>query len=422
MIKSEVNLYVFAIFPDGEVLEVGRMLSRNLRQPGNFEGFFRYSPTYLNDPKAYAVDPVHLPLEDRVFAAANGITGIHSVFDDSLPDSWGRHILARKGGIPGANYTPIHLLSVLRGGGLGRLLFSEQRRKPKFQDGSLEFGDIHFALEEAAKLEDSLDIETVEMRHLLACGSSAGGARPKVLTRKDNRKWIAKFASINDLHPRLMVSLEQAGMMLAGNVGLNVSEIERISVNNREILLVHRFDTTEPGGRNALISLRTLIGAEDQYSVSYSDLAAIIRKFSRQPAEDLEQLYRQMMVNVLLVNTDDHLQNFSMLHTERGWSLSPAYDIAPNIFQNEQILTINGKHSDISAEDLIAEGRKFGFSREKPQKILTEVTEGLSGWEEAFKICEVPAKHTQRLRNEIKNRLKKIKAQVKAAKDRLEVR
>lgn len=412
--KSEVNLYVFAIFPDGEVLEVGRMLSRNLRQPGNFEGFFRYSPSYLNDPKAYAVDPVHLPLEDRVFTADNGVTGIHSVFDDSLPDSWGRHILARKGEILGTNHTPIHLLSVLRGGGLGRLLFSEQRRKPKFQDGSLEFGDIHFALEEAAKFEDSLDIETMELRYLLACGSSAGGARPKVLTRKDNRKWIAKFASINDLHPLLMVSLEQAGMMLAGNAGLNVPEIEKISVNNREILLVHRFDVTEPGGRNALISLRTLIGVEDQYSVSYSDIAAIIRRLSRRPAEDLEQLYRQMLVNLLLVNTDDHLQNFSMLHTERGWSLSPAYDIAPNIFQNEQILTINGKHSDISAEDLTTEGQKFGFSGERSKKILNEVTEILSEWEAVFKACEVPANHTGRLRNEIKNRLKQVRGQVRA--------
>ncbi|MDF1614202.1 HipA domain-containing protein [Desulfurivibrio dismutans] len=113
--------------------------------------------------------------------------------------------------------------------GLGRLLFleTEQRRKAATTDNSIDFTAITRAMQEAAWHENDLDTEAAELRHLLACGSSAGGARPKVLTKKDGRHWLAKFSSIRDLHPDLFVALEEAGMELAGLAGLEVPAIER---------------------------------------------------------------------------------------------------------------------------------------------------------------------------------------------------
>lgn len=128
MTKSEINLYVYGIFPNKEIVEIGRLLSRNLRSRQQLEGFFRYSPSYLRHPLAYALDPVHLPLDSRTFTADSRETGIHHVFDDSLPDAWGRHILARRGALDQTHYAPAHLLAVLGGSGLGRLLFSEQEK------------------------------------------------------------------------------------------------------------------------------------------------------------------------------------------------------------------------------------------------------------------------------------------------------
>ncbi len=410
--KPDVNLYIHGIFPDGQIVEVGRLLVRNLLTYKKQEGFFRYAPTFLEHPKAYAIDPVHLPLTTRTFTADLHQEGIHYIFDDSLPDGWGRHILARKGGIERSRYTPAHLLAILRGSGLGRFLYTEKQGKPSFEDGSIDFEDITRAMDEAGRLEDGLDIDTVELQHLLACGSSAGGARPKVLTRKADGFWIAKFASRKDPHPNLMPALEQAGMTLAALAGLQVPELQRGGVENRDLFLIKRFDVVDGDGRNALVSFRTLLGLEDHYTASYSDMAAIIRTHSVRPREDIEQLFRQMAVNVLLVNSDDHLQNFAMLHTLDGWQLSPAYDIVPNIYQSSQVVMINHKHNNIAVTDLVAEGKKFGLSSQKSKTLLQEVCRALADWPDIFSDCGVPEAHTGKLCREISDRLRNISQSV----------
>jgi len=409
--KPEVNLYVSAVFPDGQIIPVGRLLSRNLTRPAAYEGFFKYSPAYLAHPLAYPIDPVHLPLAETIFEAGNRETGIHAVFDDSLPDAWGRHILARKGGLEQTRYAPAHLLGVLQGAGLGRLLFSEREKAPALQEVSIDFADITEAIDEAGQLEGSIDIATGDLRHLLACGSSAGGARPKVLTRHGGDFWIAKFASRKDIHPDLSVALEETGLTLAGMAGLTVPAFKRQSVGGRGVLLVRRFDITQESGRNALVSFRTLIGVEDQYSVAYSNLAEMVRRFSFQPQLDLELLYRQMIVNVLLVNTDDHLQNFAMLHTEQGWCLSPTYDIVPNIYQTEQILLINGKHTGLRFVDILLEGQNFGLSRHRSKQVLLDVLTRIStAWQGVFTACHVPEAHTGRLKTHIHQGLERMKS------------
>lgn len=408
----EVNLYIYAVFPQGQTVQVGRLLSRNLTGRDNYEGFFKYAPAYLTHPLAYAIDPVHLPLQDTIFEAGNRETGIHSVFDDSLPDAWGRHILARKGGLERSRYAPAHLLGILGGAGLGRLLFSSEEKAPPLTSASITFSDIAQAIDEAGRLEDSIDVKTIELRHLLACGSSAGGARPKVLTALDTEFWIAKFASRKDIHPELAVSLEEAGLTIAALAGMTVPAIKRINVGDRGVLLIRRFDISPNQGRNAIISFRTLLGVEDQYNVSYADLAHLIRQFSFQPQHDLDRLFRQMIVNILMINTDDHLQNFAMLHTEQGWCLSPAYDIVPNIYQTEQILKVNGKHGEIRFADILAEGQRFGLSRQLSKKIALDVLARIApAWENIFTSCGVPEAHTSRLKSQIRRGLELITAE-----------
>ncbi len=410
--KETVNLYVNGVFPDGQIVQVGRILSRHLDTYGQYEGFFRYSPQYLEHPKAYAIDPIHLPLRNETFEARNRDTGIHMVFDDSLPDAWGRLILARKGGLEKSRFAPAHLLNVLQGMGLGRFLYSEQEKKTNFEDGSIPFADIAKAIDEAGKLEDSVDTETAELQHLLACGSSAGGARPKVLTRKDNKYWLAKFASRKDVRPELLISLEEAGMTLAGQAGLEVPELQRAKVRDKSVLLIKRFDVVPEGGRNAIVSFRTLLGIEDHYSAHYSDMAKIIRLFSNRPETDLKLLFRQMVLNILLINTDDHLQNFAMLHTDKGWQLSPSYDIVPNIYQPGQILQVNGKHSAISTDDIIQEGKAFGLSHQKSRRLLQDVLQRTGDWQNIFRKCKVPEDHTGKLRADIARRFSKISAAI----------
>ncbi len=401
---AAISLHVYVITPGGDTLYAGRIISRNLASPDRKEGFFKYSEDYLRHPEAYPLDPIHLPLGTDTFKAARGESGMHAVFDDSLPDAWGRTILAKRAGLDKTRFTSAHLLEALKDSGLGCLLYSSdnnQVAKSQNEKGrgfGIEFARISLAIGEASLFEKNMDTENQELQHLLACGSSAGGARPKVLVQLDGQGWLAKFSSIRDTNPSLLVSLEQAGMLLARQAGLEIPEVQRRQVSDRDILLIKRFDIASGTGRNALVSMRTLTGSENPYLMSYADMATIIRKISARPDVDTAALFRWMLVNVLLQNTDDHLQNFSMLHTRDGWRLSPGYDITPNIHQERHILRVNNCDGPLSRQDILAEGRRFGLSAQKCRRLFDEVCERLQNWEEMFDACAVPWEHTRNLR------------------------
>ncbi len=413
---NELDLYVFAAMPNGDVLKVGRLLSQNLNSQGHLKGYFLYDSNYLNHSKVYPVDPVNLPLiHNKVFDAPNFNTGVHSVFEDSLPDAWGRQLLARQGNLDLQRCKPVHLLSVLNNKGLGRLMYSQVDDKPEIIDNSIPFRDIIEAIREAELLEESVDVNSDELQHVLGCGSSAGGARPKVLTKKEDILYLAKLSSIKDPDPKLFASLENAGMTLARQAGLQVPDFEVHNIGKRNVFLIERFDISREGGRNAMISFKTMTGAEDYYEVNYSDLAEVLRRFSYQPERDVELFYRQMVVNVMLRNADDHLQNFAMLHTTNGLRLSPAYDIVPNIYQSGQILKVNGKHDNIERPDLLAEGKEFGLSAQKSKQLLNDVINRMKNWTEIFDKCGVSKKHTGKLRYDIEQRFSKISTQAKSS-------
>ncbi|MFH2124156.1 MAG: type II toxin-antitoxin system HipA family toxin [Pseudomonadota bacterium] len=405
-------LQVFARMPGGELLHAGRLLSRNLSSLDHKQGFFQYNASYLAHPAAYSLDPVHLPLGPGTFNANRGESGIHAIFDDSLPDAWGRSILAKRAGLDKTRFNSIHLLAALAGDGLGRLLYADDHRvsAPACRDASLNWEQIAAAIQEAGLFERDMDTENQTLQHLLACGSSAGGARPKVLVRKDHHLWLAKFSSIRDPNPALLVALEQAGMLLAKKTGLEIPELQRLKIAERDILLIRRFDVAPEGGRNAMVSMRTLTGVENPYLASYGDMAEVVRSVSSQPDKDLAALFRWMSINVLLQNTDDHLQNFSMLHTSRGWRLSPGYDITPNIHQDRHILRINGIDGPFSRQDLLIEGRQFGLSAQKCRRLFDEVFTGLASWEMTFEQCGVPWEHTRNLRADLHRRRSSLEA------------
>jgi serine/threonine-protein kinase HipA len=408
--QAEVSLVVHAVMPDGTILKAGRLLSRNLHAPGRYEGFFKYDAAFVRHPQAYALDPVHLPLlANKVFVANSPNIGLHGVFEDSLPDAWGQQILLRQGNLHMQRSCPVHLLAVLHNQGLGSLIYSVDEKKPALAQIALPFERIHLAIKEAGQLEQSLDTEIQDLQHLLACGSSAGGARPKVLTEKDGRLYLAKLSSIRDPEPNLLVALEQAGMLLARQAGVPVPDFEVCSIGQRNIFLIQRFDTVGDRGRNALISFKTLLVADDVYAVRYAALAQMLRMFSCRPQEDVESLYRQMLVHVCLRNTDDHLQNFSILHTKDGYALSPAYDIVPNLYQAGQILQVNGKHEQIGRDDVLEEGKAFGLSTQKARKILVDVLERLENWQDVFATCGALGPHTGKLKEDIATRFIAIK-------------
>ncbi|MEA3546933.1 MAG: type II toxin-antitoxin system HipA family toxin [Thermodesulfobacteriota bacterium] len=380
MLPPTVNLYVFVALDDGRIVRAGRLLVENLHMAfrGGYNGVFQYDSDFLNHNDRYALDPANLKLSTEFIRAGRPESGLHGVFQDSLPGKWGNRLLAYKAGFHQQHYTPAHLLEALGNTGIGALLYSSDTRIPsEVEDPSIDFADIALALEEAVAYENQ-NLAPMELKFLITGGYSAGGARPKLLVKKDGY-CLAKFSSIHDRTPSLLVDLEAAGLELGRRIGLEIPDFEVCQVRQRPVLLVKRFDVTAGGGRRALLSFASLLD-KDPALGSYSAMAEVIRRYSQQPRIDLKKLFKQMIINVAIHNTDDHLQNFSMIHDSGGWRLSPVYDLTPSFLQNEQATMIDGQVTKITTESVINEGKRFGFSRQKVLVITDSIRKALAGW------------------------------------------
>ena len=246
-----------------------------------------------------------------------------------------------------------------------------------------------------------------ELSLLFQAGSSPGGARPKALVEDEKGAYLAKFASAGD---RLdVVSLEAAAMEIGRQAGVEPAVSTLIQLGNKiKCLLVKRFDIGEAGGRNHLISMKSLLKADDYYNAGYKDLTDAIKHISSQPGHDLQRLYRQMVFNTMIGNTDDHLKNFVMLHDDHGWRLSPAFDLIPNIgFNREHVLRIGLDNRPPKAETLLVEAKHFGIKRrQQAMEIIKEIHGAVSKWPDVFRQCHVPEKDAEKIGKDIARRLK----------------
>jgi serine/threonine-protein kinase HipA len=362
----------------GEHRPVGEMVCE-IADNGRVKSAFRYDRDYLALNDAYALDLVSLPLKPDSFTTEH--PPVFGVFEDSLPDDWGRRLLIRKHQIPRHQQNLPNLLLAIGNAGLGALSFTEQTKpSPPSADTSI----LHLSsLVAAAERYERGETRDSELSLLLGAGSSPGGARPKVVLydEEDGSHYLAKLPSVKDQVD--VVRIEAATMKLAARAGLTVPPTRLVQCADKPVLLVSRFDVI-PGGRRHMISFQTLLKVEGYYQLRYQDLLAIVRKYSREPQEDSTRLYRQMVFNALLGNTDDHLKNFWMIHDhQQGWRLSPAFDLIPDVGQRgEHVLFFDlGAYypGRIALETL---GKRWGIRQY--DTIVAQVFDAVVGWKEEF--------------------------------------
>lgn len=346
---------------------------------GRGRGGFRYAKEYLKSSEAFALDPVSLPLREGVFSVDH--PGVFGIFEDSLPDDWGRRLLVRKHRIPPRSQNLPTLLLAQGGSGLGALSYSV-RGKTKITPAEVSVIHLEQLVQSAEKFERGESRDT-EISLLLGAGTSPGGARPKALVfdEQTGEHCLAKFPSIKDQVD--VVCIEAATMSLAAKAGLIVPETRLVRCGSRPVLLVRRFDLM-PQGRRHMVSLQTLMKAKGYYVCRYADLLHTVRKVSTDPVVDGERLFRQMVFNAVVNNTDDHLKNFWMLYdNERGWRLSPAFDQVPDIGQNgEHVLFFDLDPLYPGRKKLARLGRDWGISR--ADRIVEEVFAAVGGWKNEF--------------------------------------
>jgi serine/threonine-protein kinase HipA len=322
------------------------------------------------------------------------------LFMDSSPDRWGRVLMQRRealiardeGRKPRLLQESDFLLGVYDRYRMGGLRFRWLEDGP-FLHSDADMTVPPFAslrtLEEASlKLEEKESFDDPSSAHwlnlLISPGSSLGGARPKAsVMDPHNNLWIAKFPSHKD--DRDIGAWEAVVNELAVKAGLRIAEgkAKRFS-QDYHTFLTKRFDRIGDQ-RIHFASAMTLLGLTDgadaAAEVSYLHLAEFIMRHGAAPDQDMEELWRRIVFNILVSNSDDHLRNHGFLLTPTGWRLSPAFDINP--IPRTTGLTLNiSEYSNALDVDLAREvAEQFRIGKEKREKIIAEISVAVSKWD-----------------------------------------
>ena len=383
------GLTVEVVVSDGGAdVEAGTLFSH--RRGRTESATFVYAPAYVTRPGAYELDP-SLPLGTAPSQTPVGQT-IFGALSDCAPDRWGRTLInraearaAREAGRTLRTLGDVdYLLGVrddLRQGALrfriggGPFLAPDDVGVPALTD-----------LPELLDLADAAerdDVSLPELRRLVRVGSSLGGARPKAHVRHpDGRVAIAKFPSAAQDTWNVM-AWEKVALDLAQRAGITVPASRLLSLAGRHVLVVDRFDRTPAGDRVGYVSAMTMLQATDGDQRSYLEIAEAIEERSARAGQDLAQLWRRLLFNVLICNTDDHLRNHGFLHAGgTSWSLAPAFDLNPQPDPGPTQLSTFIDAADGSATVALAlsVAPMFRLSAADARRTLGEVAAAVSGW------------------------------------------
>ncbi len=360
---------------------------------------FVYGRSYLERQNAIALDPRELPLQDRVFSPSFGET--HSVIRDAAPDAWGRRVLTYK-----SEGQALSELDYLLAAGRDRIGALDVRTESS--------GYTVTQPDQSASIEDLMNAsEMVEigeplpesLGNALLHGSSVGGARPKSLLTDADQKWIAKFSSTTDHYP--VIKSEYAAMWLAGKCGIQIPDIKIEKILGKDVLLVKRFDREGINNRwhrRFMISGLTALQLHETEAplASYTELASFIRRSGEHYPADTKQLFRRMIFNILIGNTDDHARNHAFFWDGNHYTLTPAYDICPMLRAGQtanqaMVVGENGRESTI--RNALSLSHLFSITVPEAQTVQEEIVQIIQErWDEAADFAGMTKKESALLK------------------------
>jgi serine/threonine-protein kinase HipA len=394
--------------PDAAPARVGELACSDPDAHGRFESEFEYATDWLEDAHAFALDPESLPIAEgrgRARFRAEGLYPPLGVFEDALPDDWGRKLLVLDRRLPRGHQGAPSLLRELGADGLGALAFGTADAPVPSRSPAAAI-HLESLVQAAARFEAGEPVDETALRRLLEAGSSPGGARPKALVVDGEGQWIAKFPSRVRDGRFDVVGLEATALDLARAAGLDVPETRLVDLpGGRRALLVRRFDITPQGGRRHMVSLKTLCRERPGlYVLSYDEVATAVRKHSSAPQRDVDAIFRHAVFNAAIGNTDDHLKNFWMIHDEHGWRLAPAFDLLPDVGERrEHILMFGLSHRVPGAADVAAVARSWGVKR--GGAIVRRVIDAVRDFRTIAERHDVPAGNVTEIGRDIERRL-----------------
>lgn len=402
VVLQKVNIIHVKYCRGSNVMSMGRLAIKDHKI------FFEYAPEFLNS--GLELSPLKLPLKPGVIACEDQIfDGLFGVFNDSLPDGWGRLLLDRKlsnMNINSDSLTPLDRLRYVGKRGMGALQY-----EPEIEDRAeiKQIQDLDMISEECLLFQENEGDQFVE--DLLVMNGSSAGARPKILVnlpsgydrfettgenpRTSHNDWIIKFRSFLD--PIDIGPIEYAYHLMALEAGLNVPEARLFKSRTCQGFFgVKRFDRQE-GQYVHMHTVSGLLHANHRFPIlDYETLMKVTLWLTKDIREG-EKLLRLAAFNVFSHNRDDHAKNFSFLMDEYGtWRLSPAYDLTFSSGPGGEHCTAvmrEGKRPGVSS--LLKLAQVGDIKQQKAKEIISHIRDTVLNWAQFAKAAHVSLRSTQ---------------------------
>ncbi len=345
---------------------------------------FAYSPDWIRLHPNLKLDPDLSVSGGRQFPV-NGRNSF-GFLEDISPDRWGRKLIERRERLdaskekrpPRTLLGSDYLLEIHDGGRMGGIRVKKngifQSSREDLSAPPMEY--LRTLQDAALNYENHLSDEDKWIKMLITPGSSLGGARPKANLKDTNGDiWIAKFPSRHD--DINVGAWEMVAHELAKKCGINVPQAELCHFSDRgSTFLVKRFDRIGEDKRIHFASAMTMLGETDNSEKvrSYLDIVDIMDKYGNDPSSDNRQLFRRVLFNIMISNTDDHLRNHGFLLGQNdSWTLSPAYDLNPSVDKDYLSLSIDGYSCEKDLSAALSAAEFYGYHKDEAEKIALEM-------------------------------------------------
>ncbi len=410
---------------DGETRLVGKLAWKATER----RAYFEYHRDFLAAP--LPLSPFRLPVAFGVKAAPyEPFEGLHGLFNDSLPDGWGRKLLDRRLQKEGYYYlvlSPLDRLAFVGETGMGALRYIPERT---FGHSSAKEIDLDWLADQAELVQQEISAADVDL--LQAAQGGSGGVRPKVmvgLNANTNRivadvgqplppgfeQWIVKFRSTED--PREIGAEEFAYSLMARDAGVDIPETRIIATKNGgRYFAAKRFDRTATS-RNHIQTASGLLEANHRIpSIEYGTLLKLTHVLTRD-ARAVRQMFRRMVFNVLARNRDDHAKNHAFLMDPDGlWHPTPAYDLTFSTGPGgEHNLAVAGEGRAPGLLHILKVASDAAISQSEAEAIVDHVRSVVNRWPQFAEVADLSEQRTAELDSILNGRKPQPQASIAAA-------
>lgn len=397
MMKFDSVKIVHVYFkPMNDKLFVGKLALNNQKL------FFEYDPDFVKT--GLNLSPFKIPLKFGVIPCNDFVfDGLFGLFNDSLPDGWGRLLLDRaliKYKINPGRLSVLDRLCFVGSQGMGALVYEPEVE----HSSSVTHSSLDKIAEEIAEFQEHDNDNYVE--DLLNLGGSSAGARPKVLMHLEGEHWLIKFPSHAD--PKDIGAIEYAYHLMAQDAGLDVPKAQLFPARKGPGFFgCHRFDKTS----DSRIHMHTISGLlHADHRIPSLDYEMIMKAtmYLTHDIKECEKQYRACVFNVLCHNRDDHSKNFSFLMDLNGtWRVSPSYDLTFSSGPGgEHCSMIMGEGKNPGIVHLLDLAKATNIKKSNALKIIEEVKSSALKWSNFAKDSGVSTSSSQLIKSAINEIIK----------------